>query len=483
MKRLEYDANTQEEVVNYFQTRARQLLSDGFVWQKDLTPAPGGLITTFKKGDELFKSYYCYASCRGKGLASMAINSIKERIVTTHDCHIEEFLIARNKAYVMAGQFCKTPEYREIQSYYNDQKDKISQRYFMNHIDEGLFILNILGASDATKRAFCLHPLLQKDQDLKIHWNTLKHKYDAEVIGLVMEYRNIANKQVELSAIDDVNEMSIADKIQNYKDFLICQHNVHKDSEEIDKYLTKWLHKLAISKAMFKDIYLQLKEIEFLNIHTVIENESKLEELEKLTNFSVKQIAVQPESKRHIQSVGFRRPGMDLTDFKYITPMNEVSEVIINKSMNINYREFYDFLHKTLHRQLSAITIYNNFDRKYAVFQLKENYKNIYDIEYYEVCYSVLSTESKHGYYLFRFYIEKIEPSCVLEKEESQFPYLADIKEAVKPKIIISTHYKDFSKLSYLFLQNYTREISKYLNTSVTEADDNIINLIDMVSC
>jgi hypothetical protein len=31
----------------------------------------------------------------------------------------------------------------------------------MNHIDEGLFLLDLLGASEDTRRAYALHPLIQ----------------------------------------------------------------------------------------------------------------------------------------------------------------------------------------------------------------------------------------------------------------------------------------------------------------------------------
>lgn len=491
MRRLEYDADTQEEVINYFQTRARQLLPEGFVWQKDITQAPGGLITTFIKDKEVFKSYYCYASSRGKGFSSRVIGSIKERIVTTTDCHIEEFLIAKKKSYVLAGAITETAEYKAIQEFYHDRKAARSQCYLMNHIDEALFIMTAFNASDVAKRAFCIHPLVQNDQDLTKNWEALKNTMDSEVLALAMEYRNIANAylshrkiknidEIALSPIADVNQMLIGDKIQNYKDFLIYHYETHARSEELKKYFKNWLKKLDVEKSTFVALCESLKAIELKPINSSLENKEHLKTLSNLVGFNLAQVdgAVEFETP----SAGFRRFDMTLADFKYIKPINKVCDYVLSNSMKVNHRHFDDFLKKTLHKQLKAITRNDIFSKKYALFQLKEQAVNWTDIEYYEVCYSTNWTASGHAYYLFRFYLDPIEPSCVLEKGMSEYPYHSDPQEANRPKIIISTHYKDFSQLSLLFLQNYKREISKTLGVTTDVVDNDTVKLINMLT-
>lgn len=273
MKRLEYDADTKEEVINYFQTRARQLLPDGFVWQKDIAEAPGGLITSFIKDNEVFKSYYCYASSRGKGFSSSVIGSIKERIVTSVDCHIEEFLIAKKKSYVLGALFTETLEYKAIQEFYNDRKAERSQCYLMNHIDEGIYILHRIGATESAMKAFCLHPLIQSADDLAQNWKYVKENFSAEVVGLAMEYRNIANaylsyrtidniSEIELSPLKEVNDMLIADKIQNYADFIIYHSKTHPKKERLDEYFKNWLKRLDISIEEYHEIVSKFKRIE-----------------------------------------------------------------------------------------------------------------------------------------------------------------------------------------------------------------------------
>lgn len=149
-------------------------------------------------------------------------------------------------------------------------------------------------------------------------------------------------------------------------------------------------------------------------INSSLENKEHLKTLSNLVGFNLAQVdgAVEFETP----SAGFRRFDMTLADFKYIKPINKVCDYVLSDSMQVNHRHFDDFLKKTLHKQLKAITRNDIFSKKYAVFQLKEQAVNWTDIEYYEVCYSTNWTASGHAYYLFRFYLDPIEPSCVLEK-------------------------------------------------------------------
>lgn len=72
---------------------------------------------------------------------------------------------------------------------------------------------------------------------------------------LAMEYRNIANQylshrvinsidDIELGPVPGIRQMLIADKIQNYKDFLIYHKDTHERAAELDEYFKNWLAKL-----------------------------------------------------------------------------------------------------------------------------------------------------------------------------------------------------------------------------------------------
>jgi hypothetical protein len=152
-----------------------------------------------------------------------------------------------------------------IAEYYRDRTAKRSGVPLMNHIHEGLAILDKIGASDLAKRAFCLHPLFQADDELVKHFKMDLLGVEASVIILTMEYRSVANEylshrkinaiqEIRLSPLKDVNDMLIADKVQNRKDFEIYHRGVHERSDELDQYFKNWLKRLNIDENLFKTL-------------------------------------------------------------------------------------------------------------------------------------------------------------------------------------------------------------------------------------
>lgn len=160
----------------------------------------------------------------------------------------------------------RTIEYQMVSEFYAGRVTARSKIPLMNHINEGVYILNKLGTSIAAKRAFCLHPMLQGDKELAANWETVTVNCDKLAILLAMEYRNVANKylshrvissidEIELSPLDEVNKMLIADKIQNRKDFtfyhrygnLMNLTPVHPRTVELEQYFQNWLARLGVT--------------------------------------------------------------------------------------------------------------------------------------------------------------------------------------------------------------------------------------------
>lgn len=137
----------------------------------------------------------------------------------------------------------------------------------MNHINEGLNILDKLGADRDTKAAYCLHPIFQEDNVLLNNFNQIANRLDisSRVMLFVMEYRNVANRglscyqvdnpdHIYLSPIAEVNLMLVADKVQNRKDFLKYHLNTHEKSMELDIYFKNWLRALKVTEAMYEKL-------------------------------------------------------------------------------------------------------------------------------------------------------------------------------------------------------------------------------------
>lgn len=159
-------------------------------------------------------------------------------------------------------------EYHIISDFYGDEIATRSGVKLMNHIDEGLYILDKIGASDVAKRAYCLHPIVQSDEYLRDNKHLLKN-VDSDVIIASIEYRSVANEylskrninsldEIRLSPLKDVNDMLIADKIQNRKDFELYHLGKHERSSQLDQYFKNWLTKLGISEEIYQKYKLNL---------------------------------------------------------------------------------------------------------------------------------------------------------------------------------------------------------------------------------
>lgn len=146
--------------------------------------------------------------------------------------------------------------YDTINEFYGTTCAKRSGIPYIAHIMEGLNVLDAIGASDEAKFAYMLHPIFQDDAAV-INLKKYAHIADPYVLGLCMEYRSIANQylskrqinsvdDIKLSPLKDVNDMLIADKVQNYKDFLLYQDN-HERRAELDQYFKNWHFKLGIN--------------------------------------------------------------------------------------------------------------------------------------------------------------------------------------------------------------------------------------------
>lgn len=154
--------------------------------------------------------------------------------------------------------------YQLITDFYGDSCAKRSGVPLMNHINEGIIILERIGAGIAVQEAFATHPLFQNDDDLSNNFDLISN-LSQKVVALSFEYRNIANSfltkhmpkqenEIMLSPIAEVNQMLIADKVQNRKDFLLYHFGTHQASDILDIYFKLWLSALNISEERYHNL-------------------------------------------------------------------------------------------------------------------------------------------------------------------------------------------------------------------------------------
>lgn len=150
-------------------------------------------------------------------------------------------------------------ELKLIRKHYGNRIAKRSRLPLINHIIEGLKMMEEMGASENAKKAFCLHPLVQDDEDLKKYWDSIVNnpEISRDVASLAMKYRSAANSYLCRPNTDgytlmnlklivgrlnqDLIHMLVADKIQNEKDFEIHHKKTHHRSKQLARYYDLWL--------------------------------------------------------------------------------------------------------------------------------------------------------------------------------------------------------------------------------------------------
>lgn len=161
------------------------------------------------------------------------------------------------------------PHLLAITEYYGDKRAARSGVRYIQHIHEGLIVLDRIGASKLAAQAYCLHPIFQSDDALK-EWvarpagsDVLKafgFRLSTTAIVLAMEYRKAANSYLSFdqpsdycaTPLPEVQDMLIADKVQNRKDFERYHAVTHPRHAELKTYFFNWMTILMIEEATYK---------------------------------------------------------------------------------------------------------------------------------------------------------------------------------------------------------------------------------------
>lgn len=248
---INYNAETYGDAVNYLKYRYKQLRKFGIRMSMErYTCDDKSIITHYKSPIGNWDSLYLLKGATGQGNYERLVKKHKLKIVTLEECGLEDYLKAKNIEHIMLKH---SPAYKLVQEFYGDQRAKRSGVPYIYHIDEGLAILEHIGASYNTKEAYCLHPILQMDKDFTKNKDMDFSGIETEAIILAMEYRRVANSYLSKShpsefvgfSCPEVREMLIADKVQNYKDFISYQKDL-ANQIELFEYFDYWFELLKV---------------------------------------------------------------------------------------------------------------------------------------------------------------------------------------------------------------------------------------------
>jgi hypothetical protein len=251
---INYNADTIEEAKEYLKYRYKQLLKFGYSVKEELVVEGNSIVTFYNdpNNDGFWGSVYVLKQHRGKQIFLKRLQQFMIAVVTLEECGLEDYLISRKINHKVLRH---SNSYKLIQSEYKDDITKRSNVPLIYHIDEGGAILDKIGVSDTVKDAYYLHPLLQSDEMFNLNKGNSFNGVNAESLILATEYRRVANSYLSNMDVDDfvgfscdeVKQMLIADKIQNYKDFMKYHYGKHKRSEELHRYFNNWFKLLNIN--------------------------------------------------------------------------------------------------------------------------------------------------------------------------------------------------------------------------------------------
>ena len=166
-------------------------------------------------------------------------------------------------------EFFANPHYQAIQAFYGDRRAKRSGVLYIQHINEGLLVLGAIQATQSAREAYCIHPIVQGDRELSTAFQPASVLYeypiDPYALALAIEYRWVANSylsqrtiqsidDIRLSPLIEVQQMLMADKVQNRKDFERYHRDTHPRAGELDRYFRNWLTALGITETRYQEL-------------------------------------------------------------------------------------------------------------------------------------------------------------------------------------------------------------------------------------
>lgn len=159
------------------------------------------------------------------------------------------------------------PHLLAITEYYGDRRAARSDVPYIQHIHEGLIVMDRIGATERSMQAYCLHPLVQSDLELIDFLRDYPNRqaFDAHGCGtnqlvLAIEYRRSANSYLSHdqphdytpSPLPEVAAMLVADKVQNRKDFERYHAATHPRHAELTAYFRTWITILGVSEGAYQ---------------------------------------------------------------------------------------------------------------------------------------------------------------------------------------------------------------------------------------
>ncbi len=273
LPRFPATAATADDARRYYRNRAAQALWLGWSWSGRFVEHGWGVETRFTDpAGVAHRTVFVLDGHTGRGhLSRWLAAELAVPFVTSTACpRMKAWLDARGVAHRTIAP-PPWPAYAASERHYGDRRARRSGRYLMAHIDEGLFLLGQLDAAQVERDAWCLHPLVQGDDDLRATWSLGDAPWrgiDPRAALLTMAYRATANAYLAhhppaappACPLPEVARLLVADKVQNRLDFERHLRGEIANSDRLDAYFAEWLAALGIDDARYVELARALLE-------------------------------------------------------------------------------------------------------------------------------------------------------------------------------------------------------------------------------
>lgn len=195
-------------------------------------------------------------------------------------------------------------------------------------------------------------------------------------------------------------------------------------------------------------------------------------------------ITVQDTISR-VLTVGFRKHDDDESFMSRLSPSFKIIEAITKSNLPDTESIFAEFLN--VFEKYAEFLEIKYFNRTHVIFALKENYTSFCDISYYESHFQFKCPHLGGGDCIVRIYLDEREAALetsfneVALKPFDKFPN-APMMPAMPYQLVINVSFYNIESMVIPLLNYFKLSLSQQLGYEITEVDQDIIHIIDMLS-
>lgn len=185
-------------------------------------------------------------------------------------------------------------------------------------------------------------------------------------------------------------------------------------------------------------------------------------------------------------TLSFVKPDESEPFIKWLAPAGRLTQHIVSKRFKTTDLDLETDAKEIFHKYLSFLGSNFKLSRKSATFKLRKNYKDLTNVEYYEVEYSGDCKFTGETKYFIRFYVKNIKASYVIGTELKEEIFMTEqsqmlVKNRKISTVTISVPYHNLNSMVKPLLSSHKEGLEKVLECKIKVIDKKVIDIVDMM--